>query len=74
MRIAFIGGGTMAEAILNGVLEKKLATSADIAVVEPIKARRTYLAQQYGIVTTDDAKMATPELVKTSDCSFLECV
>ncbi len=59
MRITFIGGGTMAEAILNGVLEKKLATSADIAVVEPIKARRTYLAQQYGIVTTDDAKMAT---------------
>ena len=38
MRIAFIGGGTMAEAILNGVLEKKLAAPADIAVVEPVEA------------------------------------
>ncbi len=56
MRIAFIGGGTMAEAILNGVLGKKLATPADIAVVEPIEARRTHLAQQYEVTATDDAK------------------
>ena len=58
MRIAFIGGGTMAEAILNGVLEKKLAAPADIAVVEPVEARRTHLTHQYGVVTTADAKSA----------------
>jgi pyrroline-5-carboxylate reductase len=58
MRIAFIGGGTMAEAILNGVLAKKLAAPADIAVVEPVEARRTLLSQQYGVVTTDNAKTA----------------
>lgn len=59
MHIAFIGGGTMAEAILNGVLEKKLATPGDIAVVEPVEARRAYLTQRYGVVTTDNAKTAT---------------
>ena len=60
MRIAFIGGGTMAEAILSGVLEKKLATPADIVVVEPVEARRTHLSQQYGVVATDNAKTAVP--------------
>ena len=58
MRIAFIGGGTMAEAILNGVLKKKLTTPADVAVVEPVEARRTYLSKQYGVTVTDDAKTA----------------
>ena len=59
MRIAFIGGGTMAEAILNGVLEKKLAAPSDIAVVEPVEARRAHLTQRYGVVITDDATTAT---------------
>ncbi len=59
MRIAFIGGGTMAEAILSGVLDKKLAAPADIGVVEPVEARRKHLTEQYGVVTTDDAKTDT---------------
>ncbi len=43
MRIAFIGGGVMAEAIIAGVREARLP--ADIAVGEPVKARRDALAK-----------------------------
>ena len=44
MRIGFIGGGTMAEAILSGVLDRELASPDDIAVSEVIEARRDYLS------------------------------
>ena len=59
MRITFIGGGIMAEAILNGVLAKNLATPTDIAVVELIEIRRAHLTQRYSIVTTNDFQSIT---------------
>ena len=59
MRITFIGGGIMAEAILNGVLAKNLATPTDIAVVELIETRRAHLTQRYSIVTTNDFQSIT---------------
>jgi pyrroline-5-carboxylate reductase len=49
MQLAFIGGGTMAEAILKGVLAAKLANPEDIRVGEPIAARREFLSDTYGV-------------------------
>ncbi len=54
MRLAFIGGGTMAEAILGGMLAAGLAAPADIAIGEPVARRREYLADQYGVAVHDD--------------------
>ena len=49
MRISLIGGGAMAEAILRGVLAAEVAVSQEIAVAEPVEARREYLAQAYHV-------------------------
>ncbi len=49
MKIAFVGGGTMAEAILGGILENKIANARDITAGEIIADRRAYLAKKYGI-------------------------
>ena len=54
MRITFIGGGIMAEAIINGVLDKNLAKPIDIAVVELLEARRTDLTQRYHVESVAD--------------------
>jgi pyrroline-5-carboxylate reductase len=60
MRIAFIGGGTMAEAILGGVLAADLAKPQDIAIGEPVPERRDYLSSQYDGVRT------YPDNIKTA--------
>ena len=52
MKIAFIGGGTMGEAILSALLEKKRAIPVGICVSDISPARRDYLSQQYGVITT----------------------
>ncbi len=54
MKMAFIGGGKMAEAILHGVLSAKLAAPDDISVGEPVAERREYLANRFGIRTNAD--------------------
>ena len=54
MRLAFIGGGTMAEAILGGVLAADLAQPGDVAIGEPIPQRRDYLSERYGVNTYQD--------------------
>ena len=56
MRITFIGGGIMAEAIITGVLEKNLARAIDIAVVEVLETRRTELKQRYSVETVADVQ------------------
>ena len=54
MKMAFIGGGKMAEAILHGVSSAKLAAPDDISVGEPVAERREYLADRFGIRTNAD--------------------
>ena len=56
MRITFIGGGIMAEAIINGVLDKNLAKPIDISVVELLETRRTDLKQRYSVETVADVE------------------
>ena len=52
MKIAFIGGGVMAEAIIGGILGQGVATAADICVGEPVESRRSALSDRYGVSTT----------------------
>jgi pyrroline-5-carboxylate reductase len=58
MKIAFIGGGNMGEAILAALLEKKLCKPADIAVSDIVDSRRQYLQKKYGIIVTTSNKEA----------------
>lgn len=49
MNISFIGGGVMAEALIGGVLEARLALPENVRVGEPVEPRRGYLEQRYGL-------------------------
>ncbi len=49
MKLSFIGGGVMAEAIINGILTREIASPDDISVCEIVAARREYLESTYGI-------------------------
>ena len=53
-RIAFIGGGMMAEAILKGMLHADIAEPALITVSDPSAARREYLEETYKVNTVSD--------------------
>lgn len=52
MRIGFIGGGTMAAAIMARVLDSGLASPSEVVVGEPVEARRSHLAHEYGVAVT----------------------
>ena len=51
MRISFIGGGTMGEAMIAGILESGLASAAEVTVGEPLESRRSHLDAKYGVGT-----------------------
>jgi pyrroline-5-carboxylate reductase len=58
-KIAFIGPGVMAEAVIAGLLRKKLARGADLTASGPHPARVEELHKRYGIIgTTDNAAAA----------------
>src|SRR6185295_5004131 len=54
-RLELIGGGRMGEALLAGLLANGWATATDVAVVEPIEARRAELADRYPGLTVAEA-------------------
>jgi pyrroline-5-carboxylate reductase len=63
-RIAFIGGGNMAGALIGGLL-KTGRTPDSVLVVEPFEAQRERLAREFGIAAqaTADASLATAATV-----------
>jgi pyrroline-5-carboxylate reductase len=58
MKIAFIGGGNMGEAMLSAVLGKDLADAESVTVSDISPIRREYLKQQYGVTVTTDNRQA----------------
>ena len=53
MKIGFIGGGNMAEAMLKGMISKGIK---DVIVSEPGEERRQYLVKTFGVETSDSNK------------------
>lgn len=58
MKIAFIGGGNMGEAMLSALLEKGLSTPQSIAVSDVAEARCQHLQQTYGVAVMSDNRQA----------------
>ena len=58
MKIAFIGGGNMGEAMLSAILDKGLATPKDISVGDSSEERRKYLEEKYRVLVTADNRVA----------------
>ena len=57
-KIAFIGGGAMAEAIIKGIIGSGLIAGENIAVGEHTAERCTYLNETYCVKATTDNKAA----------------
>jgi pyrroline-5-carboxylate reductase len=58
LKIAFIGGGNMGEAMLAAILKKKLSAPAGISVSDISASRRRYLTGKYGIAVTGSNRAA----------------
>jgi len=54
LRIAFIGSGAMGEAMIQGLLQRKIADSANIIAADPKPERGQVLSEKFGVVTTVD--------------------
>ena len=52
MKLSFIGGGVMGEAIIKSVLAKGVAAPADITVSDVSQSRRDTMNKTYGVKTT----------------------
>jgi pyrroline-5-carboxylate reductase len=63
-KIAFVGGGNMAEAVLAGLLNKKILLPEEILVAEIKPERRRYLEETYSVETTETNSDA-PKRAKT---------
>jgi pyrroline-5-carboxylate reductase len=58
MRIAFIGGGNMGEAMISAVVGKKLASPLDVTVSDIDVNKLSQLKTKYGINVTDNNRRA----------------
>ena len=67
MRIAFIGGGAMGEAMIRGILTKGVAAPQDLVVSDVSPSRRGLLSKEYGISALADNRTA----VKNADLIVL---
>ena len=66
-RIAFLGGGVMAEAMLRALLDRRVLPASHITVTGPRRERRGELAKAYGVT----ALAANAEAAKGADVVVL---
>src|SRR5271170_5900280 len=55
VKLGFIGGGNMAEAIIHGVLRAGLFTPSDLLAADPSPERRNLLATKLGVKTIENS-------------------
>lgn len=58
MKITFIGGGNMAEAMLSAILANGLATPESVSLSDIDEVRRQHLEQEYGVSVMSDNPQA----------------
>jgi len=58
MRISFIGGGTMGEAIVRCLLSKDIVKPANVVISDVSQSRRELLTRGYGVSTLADNRKA----------------
>ncbi|MCK5434680.1 MAG: NAD(P)-binding domain-containing protein, partial [Dehalococcoidales bacterium] len=58
MKITFIGGGVMGEAMLSAILDKKLSLPLAISVSDVNQARCQHLEQKYGVAVMSNNRQA----------------
>jgi len=58
MKLAFIGGGVMGEAIIRGLLQREVLPPQDIVVSDVLKDRLSYLKDKYRVRVTSSNKEA----------------
>ena len=58
MKISFIGGGNMGEAMLAAVLARGLGSKGEVTVSDISESRREHLRQKQGIGVTSDSRQA----------------
>jgi pyrroline-5-carboxylate reductase len=58
MKIGFIGGGNMAEAILSAVVARKFADPADISTSDILDSRLAHLKKKYNVTGVKDNRAA----------------
>jgi pyrroline-5-carboxylate reductase len=54
LRVTFVGGGTMAEAIISCITGAGIVAASDIRVIDPVEARRELLQRQYSVCAFAD--------------------
>ncbi len=54
VQIAFIGSGAMGDAMIKGLLARKMVTPTQIVAGDPVVARREQVHADYGVAVTDD--------------------
>ncbi|HSW58045.1 MAG TPA: pyrroline-5-carboxylate reductase [Dehalococcoidales bacterium] len=58
MKIGFVGGGNMAEAMLSSILTRGISGLDEIRISDTLPARRDYLQSQYRVSVTPDNPVA----------------
>jgi len=58
MKIAFIGGGNMGEAMLSAILDKGISSPQSISVSDIAETRRNYLKEKYRVIVMSDNRLA----------------
>ena len=67
MKVSFIGGGVMAEALIKGILDFGVFSAEDIKVSDPLSSRLEYLNLNYGV----DVSESNEEVLGSSDIVIL---
>jgi pyrroline-5-carboxylate reductase len=60
-QISFIGSGAMGEAMIKGMVAKKVVAAQQIMASDPVVARREQMKNEFGVMTTDSNGSAVEE-------------